>query len=414
MVKEDQKMSDDGEPVKDILEEDDDDDVDEEDTDQDPLIEMAGWKFLLTMKDEDFSAEKKAEVKGLLMKAIREFNMAPYYEWICKQLNWDEDTQLTATMKAENDKQLKDLDERERDAKENHGDTEVREAKLARADYYARIGAKKLALDHYLQTMEKTVGSGLQIDILFSIIRVGLSYTDNPLVKQYITKAKAAVEKGGDWERRNLLAVYESTYNILTREFKGAATKLLDAISTFTCYKLFSYNTLVFYAVLTAVVSLDRVTLRKRVIKNPEILSIINDIPHLKSFLFSLYNCKYGEFFNALAGLTRLIKRDPYLAPHFGYFMREIRIVAYSQFLESYRSVTVQSMAASFGVSQAFLDKELSRFISAGRLNCKIDKVGGQVETNRPDAKNAQYSETIKKGDLLLNRIQKLTRVINA
>ena len=29
------------------------------------------------------------------------------------------------------------------------------------------------------------------------------------------------------------------------------------------------------------------------------------------------------------------------------------------------------------------LNRELSRFISAGRLNCKIDKVGGVVETNR-------------------------------
>ena len=35
--------------------------------------------------------------------------------------------------------------------------------------------------------------------------------------------------------------------------------------------------------------------------------------------------------------------------------------------------------------------RELSRFIAAGRLHCKIDKVGGIVETNRPDSKNWQY-----------------------
>jgi hypothetical protein len=32
-------------------------------------------------------------------------------------------------------------------------------------------------------------------------------------------------------------------------------------------------------------------------------------------------------------------------------------------------------MAASFGVSQPFLDSELSRFIAAGRLDAKMDKV---------------------------------------
>lgn len=57
--------------------------------------------------------------------------------------------------------------------------------------------------------------------------------------------------------------------------------------------------------------------------------------------------------------------------------------------------------------------RELSRFIAAGKLHCKIDKVAGVLETNRPDAKNALYQSTIKQGDFLLNRIQKLSRVID-
>ncbi len=40
-------------------------------------------------------------------------------------------------------------------------------------------------------------------------------------------------------------------------------------------------------------------------------------------------------------------------------------------------------MAASFGVSPAFLDAELADFIVAGRLPAQIDKVAGVVETNR-------------------------------
>src|SRR5690348_4609710 len=106
------------------------------------------------------------------------------------------------------------------------------------------------------------------------------------------------------------------------------------------------------------------------------------------------------------------MKRDRYLAPHIRYFCRELRIKAYAQLLESYRSVQLKSMADAFGVSVDFLDRELSRFIASGRIHCKIDKVGGIVETNRPDAKNALYQATIKQGDLLLNRIQKLARVI--
>jgi len=39
--------------------------------------------------------------------------------------------------------------------------------------------------------------------------------------------------------------------------------------------------------------------------------------------------------------------------------------------------------------------------------------VGGIVETTRPDSKNAQYQAVIKQGDLLLNRVSKLSRIIN-
>jgi 26S proteasome regulatory subunit N7 len=55
----------------------------------------------------------------------------------------------------------------------------------------------------------------------------------------------------------------------------------------------------------------------------------------------------------------------------------------------------------------------LPLFIAAGKLHCKIDKVAGVLETNRPDARNAFYQATIKQGDFLLNRIQKLSRVID-
>jgi 26S proteasome regulatory subunit N7 len=99
--------------------------------------------------------------------------------------------------------------------------------------------------------------------------------------------------------------------------------------------------------------------------------------------------------------------------PHYRFYVREMRILAYTQLLESYRSLTLTYMAEAFGVKIDYIDAELSRFIAAGRLHCKIDRVGGIVETNRPDSKNYQYQATIKQGDLLLNRIQKLSRVIN-
>ena len=53
------------------------------------------------------------------------------------------------------------------------------------------------------------------------------------------------------------------------------------------------------------------------------------------------------------------MKQDALLAPHRMFYVREMRVLAYSQLLESYRSVTLESMAKSFGVSVDFIDSEV-------------------------------------------------------
>ena len=44
------------------------------------------------------------------------------------------------------------------------------------------------------------------------------------------------------------------------------------------------------------------------------------------------------------------------LAPHTRFYVREMRILAYSQLLESYKSLTLDSLAAAFGVTVNFID----------------------------------------------------------
>jgi 26S proteasome regulatory subunit N7 len=71
-------------------------------------------------------------------------------------------------------------------------------------------------------------------------------------------------------------------------------------------------------------------------------------------------------------------------------------------------------MAGAFGVTPSFIEEEISGFIAAGKLNCKIDKIHQFVESNRlDDPRNQVFTETLRQGDLLLNRIQKLSRVID-
>jgi 26S proteasome regulatory subunit N7 len=164
------------------------------------------------------------------------------------------------------------------------------------------------------------------------------------------------VDQGGDWERRNRLKVYEGTYSMIIRDFKQASSLFLDSIATFTCTELYEYTRFVWNTIISCMISVDRATLKEKLIQSPDIISVIHDIPNCDAFLRSFYKCNYKDFFGALVNVMDEISLDRYVSPHQNYYLREIRIVAYTQFLQSYKSVTLQSMSRSFGVSEQFLD----------------------------------------------------------
>ncbi|CAF0807031.1 unnamed protein product [Brachionus calyciflorus] len=379
-----------------------------------PKLELAQHKFTLLQdaSKNDLQVNRNA-IKETLLKEIVADNMAPFYLECCTELNWPVDQTLLTKMKTENENKLKELDSKIEDAEKNLGDTEIRESNLAKAEYLSLIGDKEASLTQFRKTYEKTTSLGNRLDLIFHQIRIGFFYMDYDLISRNLEKAKSLIEEGGDWDRRNRLKVYQGLHAVIMRDFKTAALRFLETVATFTSYELMDYNTFVIYTIFTTVLALPRTQLRDKVCKGAEILEILHGLPQIKNYLFSLYECRYADFFKSLAYVEQYMKSDRYFNRQYQFYVREMRIIGYNQLLESYSSVTLNNMANAFGVTSQFIDKELSRFIAAGRLHAKIDKVNGIVETNRPDNKNWQYQETIKKGDLLLNRIQKLSRVIN-
>lgn len=407
-----------------------------------PLIELADWIWLMQRPDTLVDQQRKSQLQQQVKDRLQQDHMYPYYTYLQSLATTTTSSAATATStstsatttgtsdalqsilssisqstidewKSANEKELREIDNKMEEALDTGGDTEYRDAILNKANYYAAIGDKQNSLKYYELTYDKTVGASSQIDVSMALLRISFAFHDIKLIKKYITRSKELIEKGGDWERKNLLQVYESIYNIQTRTFSGASKLLLNSIATFTCYELISYQQFVLYTVISSVIATDRQTLKKSVISAPEILQSIDDIPYLRTFLTSLYDGRYAEYFRSVVELEHTISADPYLSQHLNWIIREIRLVAYQQFLLSYRSVTLKSMADTFGVSDEFLDTELFRFIGSGRISAKIDRVSGVVETVKADTKNRLYADMIQHGDALLNRVQKLTKVFS-
>lgn len=363
------------------------------------------------------------KAKKELLEGIKTDEMGPWYRSLISALSPSSsgssgsslalDQALLESLEKANEEELKRLDEKLEAAEKTEGETEISDTLKAKANYLTRIGDKERALEAQKLALEKTAGLGSRIDIVLTIVRIGFFFSDTSIVTEYMATAEKLIDEGGDWDRRNRLKVYQALHFISIRQFKRAADLFLDALSTFTALEVISFNDFVAMAVISGALTLGRVDLKKKVITAPEVNQVIPELPVLGDLVKNLYECHYDKFFVALATLEQtFLIPSRILHPHSRYYVREMRILAYAQLLESYRSLTLESLARAFGVSVDFVDSEISRFIANGRLHARIDRVNGIVETTRPSLKNAQYDTVVRQGDLLLNEVQRLSKVL--
>lgn len=370
--------------------------------------------FALAQLRAAYERERDPKVLEQIMAIVKTDKMLFYYKSMCASLGLKLDLSLVSAFQADFDGANKKIEAALTDAKENAGDVEIKNALLDRAELYNRMGEKEESLKAYEEAQEKTVGIGGRMDNVLSMTRICLFFDDNQGVREHIAKGWKELKKGGDFERKNKLKVYEGIFKLRNRDYKGAAALLLDAVPTFTAVELISMSDFVFYTVLAAMIGIPRSELKKRVINSPEVLQVIHERPHVKEFLFAYYNCDYRQWTREFIGVIDHLRADRYFTSHLMYITKALRLNAYRQFITSYKSVTITLMAQTFGVTREFLDEEIYLFISQGKLACKIDKVAGLIETmdQREAQKTEWYKTIIKEGDELLNKMQKLAAAI--
>ena len=312
----------------------------------------------------------------------------------------------------ENESKIKELNEKIQKLEEDdEGELEQAQAWINLGEYYAQIGDKDNAEKTLGKSLSKAISTGAKIDVMLTIARLGFFYNDQLYVKEKLEAVNSMIEKGGDWERRNRYKTYYGIHCLAVRNFKEAAKLLVDSLATFTSIELTSYESIATYASVTGLFTLEITDLKSKVIDSPELLSLISTtaaLQSISSLTISLYASDYASYFPyLLETYANVLIPCKYLNRHADFFVREMRRKVYAQLLESYKTLSLKSMASAFGVSVAFLDNDLGKFIPNKQLNCVIDRVNGIVETNRPDNKNAQYHLLVKQGDGLLTKLQK-------
>lgn len=380
-----------------------------------PSFELAQLQFALQTSADSATA---SSAMLQIQKEVTENRMLPFYQnqWlgVLKQEAFLSCDQIGA-MQAENDAALASLEKSLEDAKESLGESDVVDAMLSKVAHFCKIGDLAAARENLALVAARSGSASLRLDAKFTLLRLAFIFADPQERTACLEEIVALVEEAGDWERRNRLRIYQGLDCLLRRDFETAATLFTASLSTFSSTAgCLSLPKVCSYAVLASLITQPRAALKATIVENSEVSEcqcggLLSPWDRL---LGSLYEAKYAEYFATISEIEPLLRADLFLSAHSFFIMRELRITAYRQLLRSYRVLSLQSMARSFGISDSFLEDELGRFIVAGRLNCTIDKISNTVETVARDKASQVYHQLVRESDLLVSRLQRLSRTV--
>jgi 26S proteasome regulatory subunit N7 len=110
------------------------------------------------------------------------------------------------------DAEIKKFDEKIKYAEEVHGDTEVRDVIIEKAEFYTKVKQSVNAKETFLTALDKTIGVSKRLEVIMFILQIAFLDADVPEMKKYIDKSLKLLEEGGDWERKNKLKVFKNKF----------------------------------------------------------------------------------------------------------------------------------------------------------------------------------------------------------
>ena len=202
-----------------------------------------------------------------LIESIKGNDLAPYYKYLKEEYSdFPFDQKVYETLNAKNETELNQLKKNVKEAEgEEETELDIVTCTTKLAEYYTKIIDRKNATDTYKHALTLSQGTGSKIDILLALIRIEYFFNDFYGASKYLDQIQGLIDKGGDWERRNRYKTYHGIYLVATRKFSEASQLLTDSLATFTSSELCSYDQIALYAIVSGILSLERLDLKSKI-----------------------------------------------------------------------------------------------------------------------------------------------------
>jgi 26S proteasome regulatory subunit N7 len=255
---------------------------------------------------------------------------------------------------------------------------------------------------------DKNSSIGIKFDAFLCKIRILSLLGRKEELEAVVAQTLELLELGVDWARKNKFKVYLGLELLKKKQYAEASSKFMESLSTFEGEELLTYKDLVLYTIFTGMLVMDRKEMEARMVNSSEILEVIGEIPGASELLNAFFECDYSLFMRNLVEFAEALAFDPYLKSHGDYFVYFMKVRAYSQLFTSYTSISLNQMADVFGVSSAYMERDISGMIVRGDLECAINRENMLVYNCVEGGKDSMDVASL--ADTLSSMIQKIIK----
>jgi COP9 signalosome complex subunit 1 len=255
-------------------------------------------------------------------------------------------------------------------------------------NHYFMIGDYSAAFKAYSKMREFCTTQRQIAQMTFKLLYVTVIQQNWPITLSYQPKIGALqlpTEEKAKYEPIlfacvGLAHLQQSNYRDAARAFLNVDQKYMtpEAQGGVTFQKqIMTPNDVAIYGGLSALATMDRAELQRRVLDNASFRPLLELEPHIRRAISMFCSSKYKSCLEVLEQYTADYLLDMYLQKHFLKLYQLVRSKCIVQWFSAYSRVTWDEIATQFpnSLSSANLEEELADMIKSGDLDARIDLV---------------------------------------
>jgi len=278
----------------------------------------------------------------------------------------------------------------------------IRQGHMDLGDFHYSRGDLNSALKCYVRTRDYCTTTSHILSMCLAVIKVAIEMSNYSHVANYVTKAEQTPDLS-DASIHAKLRAAAGLAHLENRKYKLAAKKFLETPFEFggasAWPEVISPQDIAIYGSLTALATLDRQELKKKVIDNAQFRNFLELTPEVRELIADFYESRYASMLRYLDQIKPGLLLDVHLWDHVNFLYDKIRSKALIQYFTPFISVDLTTMATAFNTTVVGLEKELSGLIMDGSIQARIDSHNKRLYARQADQRSVTFQNVLRMGE---------------